>query len=158
MALSDAALARTAGLAVDLLLWIPKKGDAVGPGDTRPLQLPPCFRRLAGATLAGVVGPVVDPCLSPRQAAIRGGHCGPNVTAAFRHLSGEDTGTGRCCEERWSELFGQVGPLLWDYASTFYDPALADEAAVVFRGSVPLSARRALGSWGSFAGGGCRAG
>ena len=93
MAASDEALSCVAGPALDLLLWIPKKAAAVGTGDMRPLQLPPCFRRLIGAALAGIVGPIVEPHLSPRQAAIRGGYCGPNVSAAFRHLAGADCGT-----------------------------------------------------------------
>ena len=40
MAINDEALACVAGPALDLLLWIPKKADAVGTGDMRPLQLP----------------------------------------------------------------------------------------------------------------------
>ena len=41
MGVSDADLRLTNGEAVDLLLWIPKKGAPVCPGDMRPLQLPP---------------------------------------------------------------------------------------------------------------------
>ena len=70
MAIDDFALACVVGPALDLLLWIPKKAVAVGTGDMRPLQLPPCFRRLIGAALAGIVGPIVEPHLSPRQVAI----------------------------------------------------------------------------------------
>ena len=104
MAISDDALARVAGPALDLLLWIPKKAAAAGTGDMRPLQLPPCFRRLIGAALASIVGPIVEPHLSPRQAAIRGGYCGPNVSAAFRHLAGADSGTAPSSMDQWNSL------------------------------------------------------
>ena len=88
-------------------MWIPKKAAAVGAGDMRPLQLPPCFRRLVGAALADIVGPIVEPHLPPRQAAIRGGYCGPNVSAAFRHLGGVDCGTAPGSREAWNNLFGE---------------------------------------------------
>ena len=59
----------------------------------RPLQLPTCFRRLYGAALAGVLGPLIEPHLCADQAAVAGGHCGPNITRAFAHLTraGRDT-------------------------------------------------------------------
>ena len=118
VAVSDAALSSAVGSVVALLLWIPKKGLATGPGDMRPLQLPPCCCRLVGAALADIVGPIVEPYLSSRQAAIRGGYCGPNVTAAFRHLAGDDDGTGRCSADQWIGFLGVVGPPLWDYVCT----------------------------------------
>ena len=65
MDVSDADLRQASGEAVDLLLWIPKKGAPVVPGDMRPLQLPPCFRRPVGVAIAEVVAPLVEPRLSP---------------------------------------------------------------------------------------------
>eukprot|EP00959_Pyramimonas_sp_CCMP1952_P110580 2313272-Pyramimonas_sp.AAC.1 len=53
----------------------------------RPLQLPTCIRRLYGASLADLIGPVVEPLLSPNRAAKRGGQCGPNITTVTQHLS-----------------------------------------------------------------------
>ena len=53
----------------------------------RPLQLPPCFRRLVGSALAEEVALLVEPLPSRLQAATRGGCFGPNVIAALRHLS-----------------------------------------------------------------------
>eukprot|EP00959_Pyramimonas_sp_CCMP1952_P327807 6862934-Pyramimonas_sp.AAC.1 len=53
----------------------------------RPLQLPTCIRRLCGASLADLIGPAVEPLLSPNQAAKRGGQCGPNITKVTGHLS-----------------------------------------------------------------------
>eukprot|EP00959_Pyramimonas_sp_CCMP1952_P054276 1135214-Pyramimonas_sp.AAC.1 len=44
----------------------------------RPLQLPTCMRRLYGASLADLIGPV---------AAKRGGQRGPNITKVTQHLS-----------------------------------------------------------------------
>eukprot|EP00959_Pyramimonas_sp_CCMP1952_P453426 9468225-Pyramimonas_sp.AAC.1 len=52
----------------------------------RPLQLPTCLRRLHGASLADLMGPLVEPVLSPNQAAKRGGQCGPNITKVTQHL------------------------------------------------------------------------
>ena len=44
---------------IDLLLWIPKEADAEHPDGQRPLQLPPCLRRLFSSGLMEVVGPAV---------------------------------------------------------------------------------------------------
>ena len=132
MAIGDSALACVAGPALDLLLWIPKKAAAESTSDMRPLQLPPCFRRLIGAALASLVGPIVEPHLSPRQAAIRGGYCGPNVSLAFRHLAGGDCGGSPGSRGAWDGLLGGVGPPLWEYACSFADSCLADVPAVVF--------------------------
>ena len=70
---SDADFLRVVGASVDLLIWIPKKLAPRVAGDMRPLQLPTCFRRLGGAALAEVAGPVLERQFSPRQAAVRGG-------------------------------------------------------------------------------------
>ena len=40
------------GPSVDLLVWILKHPRAETVGEMRPLQLPPCFRRLFGAVVA----------------------------------------------------------------------------------------------------------
>ena len=77
------------GPSVDLLVWILKAPDAERPNDLRPLQLPSCFRRLFGASLADLVGPIVEPQLSQDQAAKKGGTCGPNITCATEHLAQE---------------------------------------------------------------------
>ena len=85
--MGDEYLATVLGLSVDLLVWIHKTPGAETPNDLRPLQLPTCFRRLYGAVVADIVGPVMEPQLSPDQAAVRGGQCGPNITAANQHLA-----------------------------------------------------------------------
>ena len=59
-----AKLERVLGPSVDLLVWILKIPDAERPNDLRPLQLPTCFRRLFGASLADLLGPIVEPQLS----------------------------------------------------------------------------------------------
>ena len=132
MSIGDEALTYAAGPAVDLLLWIPKKAAAEGASDMRRLQLPPCFRRLVVAALAGIVGPIVEPHVSPRQVAIRGGYCGPNVAASFRHLAGLGDDVDPGSHEAWDGLLGDIGPPLWDFAGGFDDPLLADVPAVVF--------------------------
>ena len=69
----------------------------------RPLQLPTCIRRLFGAALASVVGPVVAPHMCDDQAAKAGGSCGPNIRRAYQHLEanmGEPQGTGRL----WNDM------------------------------------------------------
>ena len=45
----------------DLLVWIPKANATATADGFRPLQLPSCIRRLYAATLAAIVGPIVDP-------------------------------------------------------------------------------------------------
>ena len=71
-------LRATLGAAIDLLVWIPKAEGSLLVSAQRPLQLPSCLRRLFGAALAAVAGPVVEPLMPPHQAAKRGGSCGPN--------------------------------------------------------------------------------
>eukprot|EP00969_Alexandrium_andersonii_P057062 2517629-Alexandrium_andersonii.AAC.1 len=51
------------------------------PAHLRPLQIPTCWRRLAGALAAAEAGPVVEANLGTFQAAVRGSECGRNVTA-----------------------------------------------------------------------------
>ena len=80
-------LDRVLGDSVDLLVWTVEALGADTPAGLRPLQLPSCFRRIFGAVLAGAVGPAIEPHLTAHQAAVAGGTCGPNVTAAFRHLA-----------------------------------------------------------------------
>eukprot|EP00969_Alexandrium_andersonii_P286148 12650370-Alexandrium_andersonii.AAC.1 len=60
--------------------------DRDTPAALRPLQIPSCWRRIVGATLAAVLGPLLEPRLSPMQSAIRGGDCSRNIRRAFRHL------------------------------------------------------------------------
>ena len=43
---SSAALRETLGVAVDLLVWIPKAEGDIAVAAQRPLQLPTCLRRL----------------------------------------------------------------------------------------------------------------
>ena len=74
------------GDSTELLVWIPKIPDPELPDHLRPLTLPPTGRRLYGAYCASILGPHIEPRLSPDQAAIRGGHCGPNITAVMAHL------------------------------------------------------------------------
>eukprot|EP00969_Alexandrium_andersonii_P250877 11087740-Alexandrium_andersonii.AAC.1 len=49
------------GRSLDLLVWIPKTPGADTPASLRPLQIPNCWRRLVGATLAAVLGPLLEP-------------------------------------------------------------------------------------------------
>ena len=58
---SSVAIEQVLGPSVDILVWILKNKGGERPMDMRPLQLPTCFRRLYGAALASVVGPVVEP-------------------------------------------------------------------------------------------------
>ena len=75
----------------------------------RPLQLPTCFRRLFGSILVDWLAPEVEPRLSGDQAARRGGHCGANITRAFRHLSSEAPLTVAPPSDRWWRLLGRAG-------------------------------------------------
>merc|ERR1712012_1474294 len=78
------------GAAIDLLVWIYTFPGAETATGMRPLQLPPCFRRLFGAYLASFMGPSVEPSLSTDQAATAGGQCGPHIRTVFRHMSDID--------------------------------------------------------------------
>ena len=71
MDVSDHALRAVAGDDINLLIWNRKRGSPTRAGDMRLMQIPSCFRRLVDAALADVVGPIIEPLLSPRQAAIR---------------------------------------------------------------------------------------
>eukprot|EP00959_Pyramimonas_sp_CCMP1952_P375705 7868912-Pyramimonas_sp.AAC.1 len=46
-----------------VVVWILKIPDAERPNDLRPLQLPTCMRRLFGASLADLLGPLIKPQL-----------------------------------------------------------------------------------------------
>eukprot|EP00975_Prorocentrum_lima_P004892 1066295-Prorocentrum_lima.AAC.1 len=77
---------RVLGPAEDLLAWIPKEDGPPRASNQRPLQLPSTIRRLFAAGWAGIIGPIVEPRLTPEQAAKAGGSCGPHVREAYRHL------------------------------------------------------------------------
>ena len=109
---SGAQLRQVLGPCVDLLVWIPKAVDDGTANGRRPLQLPRCFIRLFGAALAGIWAPLMEPRLTPDQAAVRGGSCGRNVQRLFRHLerprvfpptTGPDW-------ELWDAILGPLGP------------------------------------------------
>ena len=112
----DDLLAHVLGPSTDLLVWIPKIPDPRVPNDLRPLQLPTCLRRHFGAYLADVLGPHIEARLCCDQAAHKGGHCGPNITAAMRHLetpAGPDPGPGL----EWDVLLGDDLAVVNDYIS-----------------------------------------
>ncbi len=105
-------LCRVLGSNTDLLLWIPKKEGAEKPDGQRPLQLPTCFRRLFGSIIMGIVGPIVEPQLSHRQASVRGGSCGPHVSPAYRHFAGYTTQNNGRLGRLWnSDLAAAAAPV-----------------------------------------------
>ena len=61
------------GPGLDLAVWIPKALASLRAAGLRPLQLPPCMRRLFGAIIGAIAGPLIEPQLSHRQTATRGG-------------------------------------------------------------------------------------
>eukprot|EP00959_Pyramimonas_sp_CCMP1952_P094173 1970125-Pyramimonas_sp.AAC.1 len=78
------------------------------------------------------MGPIVEPRLSPNQAAKRGGQCGPNITRVTQHLSATPrppTAPG----PSWAALLGQHHAVVEEYieriAATLGD---APCAAVIF--------------------------
>ena len=99
------------GPSIDVLVWILKNKDGERPTDMRPLQLPTCIRRLFGAALASVVGPVVEPLMCDDQAAKAGGSCGPNIRRAYQHLEanmGEPGDAGPL----WHDMIGSCSASL----------------------------------------------
>ena len=74
------------GPSVEVRVHIPKKLNADTAATHRPLDIPTAFRRLYGSSIMDVVGPAVEPLLTPQQAAKRGGSCGANVAKVAAHL------------------------------------------------------------------------
>ena len=103
--INDALPDSVLGSSIDLLVWIPKTPGAGVPNDLRPLQLPTRFRRLFGAAIAGIVGPIIEPALCPDQAAISGGQGGPNIAEANTHLT-SPTGPDPAPGATWRALIG----------------------------------------------------
>ena len=83
----SSALDRLLGNSIDLLVWISKRPNDLRVTQQRPLQLPTCARRLMGCASASLIAPAMEPALTKAQAAIGGGSCHQNITAAFRHLA-----------------------------------------------------------------------
>ena len=110
------------GPSIDLLVWIMKKPGAEHASDMRPLQLPTCFRRLYGAYLAGVLGPVVEELLSRHQAATAGGCCGGNVALTFSHL-GHLHPSSAPPADLWWLLLGENGEPIERYSTYSRLPA-----------------------------------
>jgi hypothetical protein len=107
------ALSVVLGDSIDLLVWIPKKDCPTTTSQCRPLQLPTCLRRLFGASVAGVLGPCLEPCLTDDQSATRGGHCGTNIMKAYNHLAGAPPPDTNPRADVWNILLGPAAlPLL----------------------------------------------
>ena len=104
------ALSAILGLPIDLLIWIPKEHGNHLVTAQRPLQLPPCLRRIFGAAGMDTIGPALEPSLDPSQAARMGGSCQQNIRNAFQHLEKPNCSwTGnRVPHNRWAcrMLFG----------------------------------------------------
>ena len=64
---SDSLVDVVLGPAIDLLVWILKVIGDIAVGCQRPLKIPPCGRRLFGAASMRVLGPGIEPHLSPAQ-------------------------------------------------------------------------------------------
>ena len=124
-------LATVLGQSIDLLVWIPKTPDADEVHSMRPLQLPACLRRLFGAVVARTVGPAIEPCLTPDQAAIAGGHSGPNICRVFRHLEGPD-GNGPEPGPLWAEVFDPHTAVIDDYINQTPSYGAEQAPAAVF--------------------------
>ena len=117
-------------LSCDLLVWILKALGADTPSGMRPLQLPSTWRRLYGAVTAAAVGPIIEPCLSVDQAAVAGGHCGPNIRKAYTHMTAP--GPVQEPDRRWlAALCGPHQDLVWHDASSAGSDDL-DSPAILF--------------------------
>ena len=129
---SSDALARGLGPALDLLVWIPKVPDADVAKNWRPLQLPTCFRRLFGASIAEIVGPPIEAQLSVGQTAKRGGDCSTNIRAAYAHLEGRSPPPPPPDLPLWRAVLGPAATAAADMADRAADPALAACPALLF--------------------------
>ena len=117
------------GPSIDLLAWIPKVPGADQVHTLRPLQLPPCFRRLYGTVLARAVEPVVGPLLTRDQAAILGGHCGDNIRRVFDHLE-SGPAPPRPGGDLWRDIFGDLADTMEAFVAKVPECGLSQEPAV----------------------------
>lgn len=102
------AITQALGPSVDLSIWIPKTDGGKWPIGQRPLQLPTCLRRLFGSTLMNIVGPAIEPKFSEHQTAIRGGSCGPNITAVFQQLRSNQGANCGPLHQLWHQVLGKA--------------------------------------------------
>ena len=97
-----------------------------------PMQLPTCLRRLYGTTIIVVVAPIVEPLLSPGQAAVSGSDCGANIRAVYAHLEGGARQPSEGDRTLWQDVLGPLAAA----ADSLSDRADLDtvryEPAVVF--------------------------
>eukprot|EP00972_Heterocapsa_arctica_P022031 3240402-Heterocapsa_arctica.AAC.1 len=69
-----------------------------------------------------IVGPIIEPKLSPRQASVRGGSCGPNVTLAYRHLAGHTNQGSGALGTLWNTVLGPAGEPVQAFCDRHSDP------------------------------------
>eukprot|EP00972_Heterocapsa_arctica_P097675 14412643-Heterocapsa_arctica.AAC.1 len=79
----------------------------------------------------GIVGPIVEPQLSPRQASVRGGSCGPNVTLAYRRLAGHTSQGSGALGTLWSTVLGPAGAAVQAFCDRYADPDIDNCPAVL---------------------------
>eukprot|EP00969_Alexandrium_andersonii_P334248 14770184-Alexandrium_andersonii.AAC.1 len=83
-----------------------------------------------------IVGPILEPRLSPHQTAVAGGDCGSNLRAAFAHLRGADqpgaAGLPRDPPPLWMAVMGPAGQCLWRIATGQGGRFLLTGRAVLF--------------------------
>ena len=137
-------------------------GGPAGRRDAAPAAaavLPPPF----GSAVAAEVAPQVEPQLCADQAARTGGHCGPNIRLAFRHLAGTGVDPPPPRPELWERLLGPAAPaaaacaaeagacvprgratLFSDEAQAFERLSLAWFTAVLARWGLPVRVRRSF--------------
>ena len=107
--------------------------------------LPTCFRRLFGAVVVDMLGPIIEPLLSQDQAAKKGGDMGQNISRVFAHLGGSGERIQQPTEPRlWEAVLGSasgIGAVHDDLRDHELDacPAviLADQSKAFERVSIP---------------------
>ena len=95
---------------IELLIWIPKRADALTAEGQRPLQLPTCLRRLVEAVATEIAAPIVEPTLSRWQAARRRGSCRENVRTAVDFLTGASEPAVELQGDGEAAVRGLLGP------------------------------------------------
>eukprot|EP00972_Heterocapsa_arctica_P010313 1515321-Heterocapsa_arctica.AAC.1 len=79
----------------------------------------------------GIVGPAVEPQLTPRQASIRGGSCGPNITRAYEHLAGAGPRGLGSIGPLWADVLGEAASAVEAFCASLSNDAVDRCPAVV---------------------------
>eukprot|EP00972_Heterocapsa_arctica_P067689 9992918-Heterocapsa_arctica.AAC.1 len=79
----------------------------------------------------GIVGPAVEPKLTPRQASVRGGSCGPNIARAYEHLAGAIPRGSGSIGPLWTDVLGEAAKAIEACCQAMANPEIDGCPAVL---------------------------